>query len=141
MSAMVPAADPAPAPRPLTTGPKRIALIEDDADARMLIRTLFEPRFTVVEYATGTRGLLGVCADRPDLVLLDIGLPDTDGFEVLRLLRADPGLDGLPVVAFTAQADRHDERMFLRAGFDDCIVKPVAELEAMVERVEQLLQA
>ena len=72
----------------------------------------------------------------PDLALMDIRLPDIDGLEALRQLRADARTASMPVLALTAQAMHGDRERFLAAGFDDYLAKPVdiTDLVAAVER-------
>jgi CheY-like chemotaxis protein len=73
----------------------------------------------------------------PDLILLDIGLPDMDGHALLALLRQDPQTHGIPTVAVTANAMPADAERALRAGFDDFLPKPIdlARFDAMLQRI------
>ena len=104
---------------------KQIAVIEDNPDNRLLVRVILEPQYDVTEYETGFAGLEGLRARRPDLVLLDISLPEMDGSEVLRRIRADGALKDLPVIALTAHAMSGDREKCLAAGCDDYLTKPV----------------
>jgi CheY-like chemotaxis protein len=106
---------------------KKIAVVEDNPDNRLLVRALLEDHYVLTEYETGAEALAGLPGDRPDLVLLDISLPGMDGMEVLRRLRAEPALTGLPVIALTAHAMAGDRQRFLAAGFDDYVTKPIVD--------------
>ena len=75
---------------------KKIAVVEDNPDNRLLVRVILEPLYEVTEYETGFAGLEGLQRERPDLVLLDISLPEMDGPEVLRRIRADANLKDAP---------------------------------------------
>jgi two-component system KDP operon response regulator KdpE len=113
----------------------RILLIEDDPHvARALAGALTRHRYTVVHEASGSAGLHTAYAQRPDLVLLDLGLPDIDGYEVLTRLRA---VSDVPVIVVTARSAVQDRLHGLNRGADDYLVKPypVAELLARMERV------
>ena len=110
-----------------------IAVVEDNPDNRLLVRTLLEDEYEVVEYETGRAGLAGITAAPPDLVLLDISLPEMDGLEVLRRLRAQPALSALPVVALTGHAMHGDREKFLAAGFDDYVTKPIVDETVLLD--------
>jgi CheY-like chemotaxis protein len=88
-----------------------------------------------LEATTGARAVALATAHCPDLVLMDIQLPDIDGIEALGRLRADERTASLPVVALTAQAMEGDRERFLAAGFDGYLAKPVnvADLIATVK--------
>jgi CheY-like chemotaxis protein len=75
--------------------------------------------------------------DSPDLVLLDISLPGLDGVEVLRILRQDAALRGLPVIALTAHAMAGDRDRFLDAGFDDYVTKPITDEELLLGAIKR----
>ncbi len=116
---------------------KRIAVVEDNPDNRLLVRALLSDLFALTEYETGPAALAGIRAARPDLVLLDVSLPGMDGPDVLKHIRADPTTAGLPVVALTAHAMAGDEARFLGLGFDGYVAKPIvdeAQLLAAIRR-------
>jgi two-component system, cell cycle response regulator DivK len=112
-----------------------VAVVEDNRDNRLLIRAIVEDRYRLVEYVTGHDALEGIRLAPPDLVLLDISLPGMDGVDVLRHLRADPALAGLPVIAMTAHAMRGDRERFLAAGFDEYVVKPIVDEQRFLATV------
>ncbi len=119
---------------------KRIALIEDNADNRLLIRVLLRDRYDVVEYATGAQAWEGLQSVPPDLVLMDLSLPDMDGAEVLHRIRASPGLRHLPVIAVTAQAMTGDRERFLELGFTDYVTKPIVDFDRFLSSVERAVE-
>lgn len=119
----------------------RVLVIEDVALNLELITEVLETAgHTVYSADTATLGLERARALVPDVVLMDIRLPDMDGYEATRRLRAEPALAGLPVIALTAQAMRGDEDAALAAGCDAYISKPIdirgiaAEIVRIVER-------
>ena len=116
---------------------KTIAVIEDNADNRLLVRAILADFYRIDEYETGPDALAGLKVKRPDLVLLDISLPEMDGTEVLRRLRADADLHDLPVVALTAHAMAGDRHKYLRAGFDDYVAKPIVDEEVLFEAIRR----
>ena len=107
----------------------RIAVVEDSATNRMLVRLLLQEHYEVVEYENGQAALDGFKTNKPDLVLLDLTLPDMDGADVLGRIRDDDELRDLPVVAFTASTTE-DAASCLAVGFDDYVSKPVHDHEA-----------
>lgn len=122
-----------------TGNAKRIAVVEDNRDNRLLIRAIIDGRYELVEYGTGLEALNGIRRDRPDLVLLDISLPAMDGTEVLRRLRADPTLAGLPVIALTAHAMQGDRERLVDAGFDEYVAKPIIDEDLLLATIEHFL--
>ena len=115
---------------------RKIALIEDDADLFALVQyNLQKEGFAVVGSQTG-RGALELCRrERPDLVLLDIMLPDFDGLEICKAIRQTPELAHVPVIFLTARASETDRIVGLELGANDYIVKPffVRELIARIK--------
>ncbi|BCJ51012.1 DNA-binding response regulator [Actinoplanes sp. NBRC 14428] len=112
-----------------------LLLIEDDAAIRTtLLRALRERGHAVAASHTAMDGLQTALAERPDLVVLDLGLPDLDGRELLRMLRA---VSAVPVIVATARDDETEIVRVLDAGADDYIVKPftAAQLDARVRAV------
>ena len=118
---------------------KKIAVVEDNPDNRLLVQVILEPLYEVVEYETGFAALEGLPKEKPDLVLLDISLPEMDGAEVLRRLRADPQLRTLPVIALTAHAMAGDREKFLAAGFNDYVTKPIVDENVLLDAIQRLL--
>ncbi|MEH0927436.1 response regulator transcription factor [Micromonospora sp. CPCC 205558] len=113
----------------------RLLLIEDDLTIRTpLIRALRERGHAVGAASTAMAGLRDALEDRPDLVVLDLGLPDLDGRELLRMLRA---VSSVPVIVATARDDEAEIVRVLDAGADDYVVKPftAAQLDARVRAV------
>lgn len=115
---------------------RKIALIEDDADLYALVKYNLEKEgFSVVGAQSG-RGVLDLCRrERPDLLLLDIMLPDSDGLDICKSIRQHPELAHIPVIFLTARASETDRIVGLELGANDYIVKPffVRELIARVK--------
>ena len=116
----------------------RIAVVEDNPDNRLLVQAILDDRFEVSEYETGTEAVEGLEEDSPDLVLLDISLPEMDGTEVLAWIRANERLAALPVIALTAHAMAGDQEKAMAAGCDDFDTKPV-ELSRLLGKIEALV--
>jgi two-component system, cell cycle response regulator DivK len=119
---------------------KRIALVEDNPDNRLLVQAILDGAFEVEEYESGSDALSGMQANPPQLVLLDISLPGMDGTEVLRRLRANGRLSALPVIALTAHAMSGDREKFLALGFDAYVTKPIVDESVLLGEIERLLQ-
>jgi two-component system cell cycle response regulator DivK len=120
---------------------KTIAVVEDNADNRLLLSAMLAGQYRVVEYTTGPEALAGMRRGRPDLVLLDISLPGMDGTELLRHIRAEPALHGLPVVALTAHAMAGDRERYLGLGFDHYLAKPIVDEADLLGALARLLPA
>lgn len=116
----------------------RIALVEDNPDNRLLVHAILEDRYDIDEYETGAEALVGISGNPPDLVLLDISLPEMDGTEVLARLRKD-GFDTLPIIALTAHAMSGDRERYLSAGFDDYVTKPIVDEDLLIGAIERWL--
>ena len=117
----------------------KLLLVDDDPEIRASVRLGFELQWREVEIteaATGTDALSAVEDERPDLVLLDVGLPDLDGYAVLRQIRA---FSGVPVIMLTARDEPIDRVRGLEAGADDYLGKPFDHLELMA-RVRAVLR-
>ncbi|HMD71667.1 MAG TPA: response regulator transcription factor [Bryobacteraceae bacterium] len=115
---------------------KRIVVIEDDGDLLSLLKYNLEKEgFSVAGLQTG-RGAMELCRQtRPDLVLLDIMLPDSDGLDICKAIRRDPDLAPVPVIFLTARASETDRIVGLELGANDYVVKPffVRELIARIK--------
>lgn len=117
-----------------------LAIVEDNADNRLLLQAILGDQFDLVEYENGADALDGFAISRPDLVLLDISLPGMDGKEILQRIRRDEALRHLPVIALTAHAMAGDREKFLAAGFDDYITKPIVDETQLFASIERLLK-
>lgn len=103
-----------------------ILYIEDNPDNLLLVQRALEARgYNVIWAANGLSGLAEAEARKPDLILLDINLPDIDGYEVARRIRAHEQLRSIPVIAVTANALRGDAEKALGAGCDKYMSKPI----------------
>lgn len=118
---------------------QKIAVVEDNADNRMLVQALLEDRYDISEYETGVDAVEGLGSDVPDLVLLDISLPEMDGTEVLAWIRGQDELKDIPVIALTAHAMAGDRDKYLAAGFDDYVTKPIIDEDVLIEAIERCL--
>jgi len=120
---------------------KTVAVVEDNADNRLLLRALLGERYMLVEFDNGADALSGLRASLPDLVLLDISLPGMDGNEILARIRGDDRLRELPVIALTAHAMSGDREKYLAAGFNDYITKPIIDESILIDAIERGLAA
>ncbi len=111
-----------------------LVIEDDDAVADGIIDGLSDRSITTTRVATGTAGLAAVAAEAPDLVLLDLGLPDMDGTEVCRRLRA---VSAVPIIIVSARDEEVDRVVALEIGADDYVVKPfgMRELVARIHAV------
>jgi DNA-binding response OmpR family regulator len=115
---------------------RKIALIEDDSDLYALLKYNLEKEgFALVGAQTG-KGAIELCRrERPDLILLDIMLPDSDGLDICKGIRSHPELSHIPVIFLTARASETDRIVGLELGANDYIVKPffIRELIARIK--------
>ena len=117
----------------------RILVIDDDLDSLKLISLLLQRQgYEVVAAPGGDEGLQKARADMPDLILLDIMMPNMDGYEVCRQLRGDPHLAHVPVIMFTAKTRVDDKVAGFEAGADDYLTKPTHPAE-LASRIRSLL--
>jgi DNA-binding response OmpR family regulator len=118
----------------------RIVIIEDEKDIVELVRYNFRNEgFEVVSFGAGRDGLEALRRDPPDLLLLDILLPDVDGFEICRRLRGDERLRTLPIIFLTAKGEEVDRVLGLEIGGDGYVVKPFSPRE-LVARAKVVLR-
>src|SRR5258708_24016060 len=115
----------------------KVAVVEDNADNRLLLQAILDGLYDVVEYDNGADALSGLAADLPALVLLDISLPGMDGNEILARIRADERLRKLPVIALTAHAMSGDRERYLAAGFNDYITKPIVDETLLLKAMKK----
>ena len=118
----------------------RIAVIEDNQINIDLIRYQLQVEgFEIVIAKTGGEGLKMIKDQEPDLILLDIGLPDIDGFELCKVLRSDEKTKNYPIIMLTARIEDSDRIEGLRLGADDYITKPY-NAEELILRIRNLLK-
>ena len=118
----------------------RILYIEDNLTNRMLVkRILMVEDHIVLEAENGTEGIRVAEAELPDLILVDINMPDMDGYQVTAHLRKNPKLDNVPIVALTANVLRGDREKSSEAGCDGYIQKPL-DVDMLPSQVEAFLR-
>lgn len=118
-----------PEPEPLAT----VLIAEDHEDSRDALRTLLEAfGYRVHVAANGREAIERALATQPDLILMDIMMPEVDGFQATRTLRATPGFRQVPIVAVTAMEGARDQ--VTAAGCDDMVTKPL-DVRVFLERV------
>ena len=114
-----------------------VLLVDDNEDCRIIYgSTLRHAGYTVRTADDGVECLVKAAADRPDLILLDIGMPRMDGMEALEKLKLDPRTAEIPVVAVSARVGKDQHEAVLEAGFSEVLLKPItpAEILASVQR-------
>ena len=118
----------------------KILLVEDNEMNRdMLSRRLEKRGYAIVVAADGLQALRMARAEMPDLILMDLSLPEMDGWEVARRLRADASTACIPIMALTAHAMAGDREKALEAGCNDYDIKPV-DLPRLQEKIQTLLE-
>lgn len=117
----------------------KILIVDDDLESVKLIGLMLERRgYTISAAQSGAQALEKVQSDDPDLVILDIMMPDLDGYEVCRRVRSNPATADLPIIMFTAKTQVDDKVAGFQAGTDDYLTKPVHPQE-LASRVEAVL--
>jgi CheY-like chemotaxis protein len=118
-----------------------ILLVEDNELNRdMLSRRLARRGYTVLTAHDGAQGHAMACAQAPDLILMDVGLPEMDGWQVTRLLKSNAATRHIPIIALTAHALLSDRDKARDVGCDDYDTKPI-EFGRLIEKLESLLTA
>jgi two-component system cell cycle response regulator DivK len=117
-----------------------ILVVEDNDKNRKLVRDLLQLKgYRILEAETAAQGLALASAHAPQLILLDVQLPDMDGLAALQRLKADPRTARIPVAALTAFAMREDRQRFLDAGFDGYLPKPI-DIRAFPDQVRRFVE-
>ncbi len=120
--------------------PKMILYIEDNPENRLLVRRILEIEgYTVIEADTGKAGLDKAATIKPDLILMDINLPEMDGYQLTRRLKQLQHLIDVPVVAMTANVMKGDREKTLAAGCDGYIQKPI-DVDQLPLQIERFLE-
>ena len=118
----------------------RVLIVDDQWTLRILVSaTLDADRYHILEASRGAEALAIARAARPDIIMLDVRMPDLDGIEVCRRIRADETLREVPIIMLTAVAEESERRAGLAAGANVYLTKPFSPLH-LVETIEQLLR-
>jgi pilus assembly protein CpaE len=127
---------------------EKILVVDDDLDTLKLVGMMLQRQgYTIVAAINGTQALSKVPAEKPDLILLDVMMPDIDGFEVCRRIRSDPAFKTTPILMFTAKTQVDDKVQGFEAGADDYLPKPthpaelLAHVKALLGRSRQAASA
>jgi two-component system alkaline phosphatase synthesis response regulator PhoP len=119
---------------------QRVLVVDDDREIVRLLRAYLEREgFQVVVALDGEEALHALRREKPDLVVLDLMLPKRDGWEITRVVRADPSLQHIPIIMLTARSEEADRVVGLELGADDYVVKPFSPRE-VVARVKAVLR-
>jgi two-component system, cell cycle response regulator DivK len=120
--------------------PATILYIEDNLDNRVLIRrVLMAEGYEIAEAGGAMEGLEMLKSLHPDLILMDINMPGTDGYSLTTHIRSLPGYEGIPIVALTANVMRGDREKSLEAGCDAYIQKPI-DIDLLPQQIERYLR-
>jgi two-component system alkaline phosphatase synthesis response regulator PhoP len=120
--------------------PQRILVVDDDKEIVRLLRAYLEQAgFQVLVAYDGETALHAVRRERPDLIVLDLMLPDRDGWEITRLVRGDPTVASTPIVMLTARVEDTDKVVGLELGADDYVTKPFNP-QVVIARVRAVLR-
>jgi two-component system cell cycle response regulator DivK len=116
-----------------------ILYVEDNYDNRMLVRRVLEAEgYRVIEAEDGVQGIERLLSQTPDLVLMDINLPEIDGYEVTKRFKQLPSMEKVPVIAMTANVMKGDREKTLAAGCDGYIPKPI-DIDALPDQIARFL--
>jgi two-component system cell cycle response regulator DivK len=119
---------------------RRVLLIEDnEANRDMLSRRLARRGYQISIATDGRQGIAAAQAEQPDLILMDMNLPEIDGWEATRFLKSQPTTRHIPVIALTAHAMVSDRQRALEVGCDDYDTKPV-ELSRLLSKIAALIE-
>ena len=119
-------------------GTKILVVEDNELNLDMITRRLQRKGYETVVAKTGAEALTAADAERPDLILMDLSLPEMDGWEATRRLKAADGTKGIPVIALTAHAMAGDRQKALEAGADEYETKPV-DIKRLVDKIQALL--
>ena len=126
-------------PQSVSASSERILIVDDNMEMRNYLKRLLELHWSVTVVENGAKALEAARAQRPDLVLSDVMMPEIDGFELLRRLREDEQTSAIPVILLSARAGEESYIEGMNAGADDYIVKPFGARE-LIARVKALLE-
>jgi len=118
-----------------------ILYVEDNADNRTLVRRILTAEgYNLLEAANAAQALETLRNNKPDLILMDINMPDMDGYSLTAKIKDTPGLESIPIIALTANVMRGDRERSLEAGCDGYIQKPI-DIDLLSEQIERFLRS
>ena len=118
-----------------------ILYVEDNADNRTLVRRiLIAEGYNLLEAANATQALEILKDTQPNLILMDINMPDMDGYSLTTKIKETPGLESIPIIALTANVMRGDRERSLEAGCDGYIQKPI-DIDLLSDQIERFLRS
>ena len=118
---------------------KKTILVVDDTDwNRELLVQLLEDEFTILQAVDGAEGVRMTQENKPDLILMDLGMPVMDGWEATRKIKADDAVKAIPIIAVTSHAMVGDEIDARKAGCDDYLPKPIDD-ELLLEKIHKFI--
>lgn len=125
-------------PQMIHIGATKILIVEDHFDSREALTALFQAfGYAVIEATNGREAVSRALLSQPDLILMDIMMPEVDGFDAARAIHATPGLEQVPIIAVTALDDARD--LALQAGMADYVRKPI-DIHGLLAKVNGLLK-
>ena len=120
---------------------KKILLVDDEQDMVYAVSLRLEAAgFEVIAAYDGQEALNKARSEKPDLIILDVMLPKFDGYKVCRMLKFDEKYKDIPIILFTARAQKQDQKTGMEVGADAYIIKPF-EPRALLEKVKELIKA
>jgi two-component system cell cycle response regulator DivK len=126
--------------KPIMPNNATILYVEDNVDNRTLVqRILTSEGYTLVEANNASQALEILKNTRPNLILMDINMPDMDGYSLTAKIKGTPGLGSIPIIALTANVMRGDRERSLEAGCDGYIQKPI-DIDKLPEQIEHFLR-
>jgi two-component system, cell cycle response regulator DivK len=118
----------------------KILLVDDEENNRDMLKRRLELRgFEVITAADGPRAIALASAERPDLILMDVMMPEMNGWEATRRIKEDSATKPIPVIALTGKAMPGDRQACLEAGCEEYESKPIVDMAGFVEKVKALL--
>jgi two-component system, cell cycle response regulator DivK len=118
---------------------KKILVVDDTDWNRDLLVQLLEEDYEILQAVDGAEGVRITEQSKPDLILMDLGMPVMDGWEASRRIKADPGLKHIPIIAVTSHAMVGDEIEARKAGCDDYLPKPIDE-DLLLQKIKKFLE-
>ena len=125
----------------MARGAIKVLLVEDNYMNKVLVREILKLNgYDIIEAASGTEGLKMLALEPPDIVLMDLHLPEMDGITATRIIKADEKNRHIPVLALTASAMKGEEQKLIDKGFDGYVAKPI-DVKKLLEAITESIKA